>query len=290
VLPVHGLMSQERDKPDYCYTSGCPLASKGTKFVLGCGDPKTAKIGLLLEGPGSEEVSFTLRPEEDRRFYETAKECDAEVAIRKRDYPDLPMRYITRGVPVVGRSGFELVQWAFPAAGLRRSEIFIDNTLRCLPPKNGDSHYPDGAERKLAEAFCRHYDRFGRSQFQPDISIVSLHPAGIIREPTPLWLQVKNLEKARDFITTGAKVLLLAGGKAVKWWLGYGENVTRWQGHYEWNDAASQERRAARLASYASAVPGEKKRGKKTTEREDSSETRAGRRRLNAVEAMFGVE
>jgi hypothetical protein len=275
-------------KPNYCFQSGCPLAHKGTGFVLGSGDPKTAKLALLLEAPGSEEVLFRLAPEKGRRFYETQEQCDAELNIRRRDYPELSNGFTSKGVPVVGRSGFELVQWAFPAAGIRRDEIFIDNGLRCLPPKRGDSHYPLGDERKKAEACCRHFDRWGL--FRPAVAVVSLHPAGIVREPTALWLQVKNLEKARDFVAQGLRTLVLAGGKAAKWWLGYGENVTRWEGHYEFNDVAAQERRRDRLERYGTAVPRE--RGSKCAKEdiEESGERTRGKRgrRTNAVEALLG--
>lgn len=276
-----------RDKPDYCYASGCPMAEKGKRFVLGCGDPTKAKIGLMLEGPGNEEIAFVLRAEEGRRFYETRKDCEEEIAIRRRDYPELLSRYITQGVPVVGRSGFELVQWALPATGMRRHEIFIDNTLRCFPPKHGDSHYPQGNERKRAEACCRHYDRWDK--FKPDVSIISLHPAGIVREPTPLWLQVKNIEKARDFVKSGLKPLILAGGKAVKWFLGYGENVTRWQGHYSWETRKVKELREQRLQGY-SEVNVEDSRGTAEIDIAEANGPKKGKRRRSpsAVEVLLG--
>ena len=275
-----------KEKPAYCHESGCPLAERGTGFCLGSGDPKTAKLALLLEAPGSEEVLFRLTPEKGRRFYETQEECDAELATRRRDYPELESRFIKTGVPVVGRSGFELVQWAFPAAGLRRADLFIDNGLRCLPPKQGDSHYPNGPERKLAEAKCRHFDRF--HLFKPDASVISLHPAGIVREPVGLWLQVKNLEKARDFVKQSLRVLVLAGGKAAKWWLGYGENVTRWQGTYEWNDAGAQARRAERLEKYGNATVEGRGYAKENADEHREHPRGKRRRRTTAVEALLG--
>lgn len=272
-------MDELRDKPDYCYESGCPLAHKGRRFVLGSGDPTHARIAVGLEAPGGDEIVFDLRePEANRKVFTTKEECDAEIAVRKRDYPTLPLKFIYRGVALVGKSAFELMQWALPPVGLKRRDIFIDNTLRCLPPRNGDSNYPKGAERKRAEACCRHYDRWDK--FKPDVSIVSMHPAGIIREPTSLWLQVKNFEKARDFAKRGLKVLVLAGGKAVKWWLGYADNVTKWQGHYEFNAQSAQERRAERLVEY-SQVSMEKKRAKKKgaggkAKKDDQSGVRGG--------------
>jgi hypothetical protein len=55
-----------RDKPDYCFTSGCPLADKGRGFVLGTGDPVKARVGMILEAPGREEIEFALTPVEGR--------------------------------------------------------------------------------------------------------------------------------------------------------------------------------------------------------------------------------
>jgi uracil-DNA glycosylase len=161
----------------------------------------------------------------------------------------------------VGKAGFELWGWALPPVGLARKDIFIDNTLRCLPPRNGDSAYPKGAERKRAEAHCRQYDRWNK--FNPDIIVETLHPAAIVREPTPLWLQIKDFEKARDFAKRGLKVLVLCGGKAVKWFLGYGDNVTKWRGHYEYNSQAARERRSERLVEYSQVSLEKEKKGAK---------------------------
>lgn len=50
-----------------------------------------------------------------------------------------------------------------------------------------------------------------------------------------------------------AKPLLLFGGKATKLWLGYGENVTRWNGHWTTEDGLSaslrEQRRLANLSA-----------------------------------------
>src|SRR6185312_8881564 len=57
----------------------------------------------------------------------------------------------------------------------------------CLPPKNKQGQpYPTGAERSQAEHCCRHWDRVQR--FDTRMVEVSLHPAGILREVTPLPL------------------------------------------------------------------------------------------------------
>ena len=76
---------------------------------------------------------------------------------------------------------------------------------------------------------------------------MNIHPAAIAREATPLILQIRTFEKAKDFAAQSEKPLVLCGGKAVKTWLGYGSNVTRWMGHYERETEASSERRTARI-------------------------------------------
>lgn len=228
-----GPMESRKDKPAFCYESGCPLAEKGRGFVLGVGDPARAKIAMILEAPGRDEIAFGLTPVDGREFFSTQAQCSAEIERRRKDYPDVPLSMLTRGVPVVGASGAELNQWAFPAAGLKRDELFIDNTIRCLPPpsKTG-APYPTGDDRKAAEKACRHYDRLDK--FKPDIAVITMHPAGILREVTPLPLQIKDLEKARDFVAAGKRVMVLLGGKAAKAFARFGENVTKVRGAYRW--------------------------------------------------------
>lgn len=149
-----------RSKPDLCYQMQCPLAvlcqckhhedfhplhghctvmkdevlcscngfqSKGKGFVLGVGNPLTAKLAIILEAPGKEEVSFSL----EGKGAEGIIPSD-EIERRRRDYPTLEGRFIKMGAPVVGRSGSLLNQWVLPKVNLERSDIFIDNTIRCV--------------------------------------------------------------------------------------------------------------------------------------------------------------
>ncbi len=215
----------EPTNPPQC--SGCPLHGKGRGFCVGSGDPKTAKYAIILEAPGQQEIVARATPE--------------EIQIRKRDYPELDDRWLKLGVPVIGPSGGALEWWVWPKLGIKREECYIDNTIRCLAPKgkNGEA-YPTGEDRKEAERFCRQYDRVGH--FRPNVAVVSLHPASILREVTPLPLLVKDFEKVRDFTAQGRRVLTLLGGKAAHAFLRYGSNVTRWRGHYQelgagWSDA-----------------------------------------------------
>lgn len=219
----------EPTQPPSC--SGCPLYGVARGFVLGCGDPTKARYAVVLEAPGKDETVFELKPNPSRRFLSTKETCDAELAIRRRDYPELDDRWLRLGVPVVGQTGGALMWWIWPKVGIRREECFIDNTIRCLPPKIKDKQYPTGATKKEAERCCRQYDRL--ALFRPDTIVFSLHPASLLREITPLPLVVKDFEKIRDFTQQGRRVLALLGGKATSAFARYGSNVTKWRGHYQ---------------------------------------------------------
>jgi len=184
----------------------------------------------VLEAPGRDELSFTLSPT-SRSFLSTKEECERELAIRQRDYPYLEEKHIKYGVPVVGATGLALNWWLWSKAGIRREEVYVDNTLRCLPPKGKKGNYPTGENRKKAEKCCRIWDRL--EKFAPDTAVVSMHPAALVREITPLPLCTKDTEKVRDFTTQGRRVMTLLGGKAAHAFLRYAENTTRWRGHYQ---------------------------------------------------------
>jgi uracil-DNA glycosylase len=210
---------------------GCPLDKTGRGFCLGAGDPQKAKYAVILEAPGSQEISFTLTPNAHRSFLSTKEECEEEIATRQRDYPELSNGSIRTGVPAVGPTGLALQHWIWGKVGIRREDVFIDNTIRCLPPKGKSGQpYPTGETRKAAEQHCRQYDRI--ASFRPDTTVFSLHPAGILREITPLPLAIKDFEKVRDFTAQGRRVLVLLGGKATSAFARYGSNIGRWRGHF----------------------------------------------------------
>ncbi len=203
----------------------CPLFSKGKGFCLGWGNPKTAMLALNLETPANNEISHLLDPAD--------KMDNAEITRRMNAFPNLERKHVNKGIPIVGRSGWLVDQWILRAAGIRRHELFLDNTLRCFPPKGkNDSHYPIGEERKEAERICRQYDRW--EEFKPEIAVISMHPASLLRDPSPLSLIVEDFKKMRDFAKQGFKVIGLLGGKSAKQFLKYGETVTRFRGHYQY--------------------------------------------------------
>jgi uracil-DNA glycosylase len=243
------------NKPDSC--AGCPLYETGKGFVLGCGNPQTAKYAVILESPGQQEVQFTLTPNAHRSFLSTKEECEEEIATRQRDYPELSNGSIRTGVPAVGSTGLALQHWIWGKVGIRREDVFIDNTIRCLPPKGkSGAAYPTGETKKAAEQHCRQYDRIHR--FRPDTVVFSLHPAGILREITPLPLAIKDFEKVRDFTQHGRRVLTLLGGKSTQAFMRYGSNITKWRGHY-----AALAENWAETYKEAFAYQGKTKRAKK---------------------------
>ena len=209
-----------RDKPDSCY-EGCPLAETGRGFCLDSGDAATAKMLVCCEAPGADEITFPLTKQEDTFWA-------AEIERRRAAYPDLPERLIKIGAPVVGRSGSLYWHWMMSPVGQTRRDVFQMNVLRCKPPKHGDSNYPIGETRKQAERHCRQYDR--HAAFAPDTAVVTIHPAALVRDITPLPLVVEDVRKARDLAKEGRRVMLLAGGKAAKAFTGGRENPTYWRG------------------------------------------------------------
>lgn len=204
-------------QPKECFDIECPLAGVGTGFVLDSGDPKTARVALQLEAPGKDELIYEADDEEVQR--------------RRERFPSLDVSFIRRGVPVVGRAGGILWGWGLAPVQITRRDVFVANTLRCLPPKIKDSPYPTGNVRKKAEACCRQWDRW--DEYKPTVALVNIHPAAIAREPAPLPLMIKTFSKAKHFAAQGERPLVLCGGKAVKVWLGHSENVNTWVGHYE---------------------------------------------------------
>lgn len=230
-----------RDKPNYCYDINCPLAKKGKGFALGCGDPAFAKVAIMFERPAADEIAFTFggpRPPQipEPTWRQILDWQRAELNRRKAAFPDLDTedqrRFIFHGAPVRGMSGAEIRQWVLPTVGGGQLEdYYLENVLHCAAP---DNEYPAGDIKEAAEACCVHWNRL--KDFNPEASIVSLHPAGILKEQgggiVALPLQWMTFSKAISFSRQGVRTLILAGGKAVKFWLGYAESVTRWAGHY----------------------------------------------------------
>ena len=120
VMPLSKKASH-KGQPVTC--KGCPLYGVGKGFVL---EPapvwSSIKMAIIGEAPGTNEV--------------------------------------LQGKPFVGKAGWWLLRNILNPAGLSRKEVYLDNTLRCLPPKNKQGEaYPVGTDKLQAEMHCRQYDR-----------------------------------------------------------------------------------------------------------------------------------
>lgn len=204
---------------------------------MGCGNPHTTNIMIVLESPYLEEVNFSVWPPagpKKRYVLGEVKESQAETKRRRERYPEIEPRLLARGVPVVGRTGF-LFNQMLEAAGIQRDRIFVDNALRCIPPKSkGGANWPTGNAKNIAAFACRQYDRI--DEFKPTVVVFSIHPSAVLREQTPYLLIVEDLRKVKEFADQGERVLLLMGGNAVDTYFGFFKNVTKSRGHYEFVD------------------------------------------------------
>lgn len=95
----------------------CQLCNSRKNIVVGVGSP-TSKIVFIGEAPGEEEDNT--------------------------------------GIPFVGRAG-EVFDRALEQAGLTREEVWIDNTVRCRPPKNREPLVPEieACSEHIAEVLDR---------------------------------------------------------------------------------------------------------------------------------------
>lgn len=215
VLPSSSATSSTKDpwlgfgvqrKPEGCQK--CPHRSYGLSFVPD-EYPPDPRIAALLEAPGKDE----------------ALECR----------------------PLWGKSG-QLWTWELIGKlGYKRSDVLIANTIRCRPPEN---KYPTGQVRVGAETCCRQYDRISRrdgaqinegiATWNPNLYIVTFHPAAILRTRALMRLVRKDMEKAFSFAEQGYRPCVIMGDKALSllapWTRGRG-GVKAWRSHFwlgEW--------------------------------------------------------
>src|SRR5712664_1657992 len=160
-------------QPPSC--KGCPLYGKAGGWVLGSGNPFTAKLALIFESPWRTEI-----------FWEVEKD---ELVRRQWTYPMVPEKFLRIGEPVAGSSGFELFGWALTPFGISRKDVYVDNSIRCAVDLKTPA-YPKGDERKSAEAYCSTLWDRGIEQFISAGEMVCKKCSGIMRyEPSslPMW-------------------------------------------------------------------------------------------------------
>jgi len=108
------------------------------------------------------------------------------------------------------------------------------------------NEYPDGQTRKKAEQICRQYDWYhgdsrgnlaasGIADWDPNLFVITLHPAAVLRENAYFFLVRRDFEKAARFMEQGYRVCVLCGDKAAALVLPAIEGtggVSYWRGHY----------------------------------------------------------
>jgi len=235
------------------------MFGKGHGFALPSGDFSKARIVALLETPATNEIVWRIEDLPDGK---------QELERRRKQFPNLEEKFIKTGAAVVGKAGGIFFGWMLGPLGIPRSDIGLCNTLHCYPGKKPDGTvaYPIGDVRKKAEACCSTLWLQQLREWGPTVAIVCLHPSAISREPAPLPMCLKTLEKAKHFAAQGERVLLLMGGKAAKAWLGHAENTTIFCGHYEVeSDRSRVAREARRVMGMATKVGPKEKKPKKLT-------------------------
>lgn len=212
--------------------------AKGFALHSGAMPPKSG-ICILLESPGPEEPVFLVR---------NLIDGTAEIERRRKRYPELGEKWTNVGAPVVGRAGFLMWNWILMPLNLQRSDVAVFNSLCCYPGKSADGTfaYPKGNVRKRAEATCAEKWLQPLLEWNPTVSVVSMHPSAISRDVTPLPVVLRSVERAKVLAAKGERVLLLMGGKAAKHWMGYGENTTRWCNHWQIETPWTRQRRQER--------------------------------------------
>lgn len=159
----------------------CPLGKTRTRFVFGVGNPN-AEIMFIGEAPGRDE--------------------------------DL------KGEPFVGRAG-KLLDKMLPDVGLKRSDVYIANILKCRPPDNRDPEPSEADEcepyllmqirlikpkiicclgRIAAQRLLRTTASLGemrqrRYDFHGIIFVVTYHPAAILRSNSFMQPALDDLRK-----------------------------------------------------------------------------------------------
>lgn len=192
-----------RKKPEGCRR--CPLSLVDTGFVPD-EYPPSPLIAVLLERPGWEEV--------------------------------LEQR------PLIGKAGRLWLSRLIKRTGHEREDVLICNTLRCFRQGNV---YPTGWERKQGEKCCRQWDHYHRTpedgtlrsgglgKFDPNLIMVTYHPAALLRTPAFYWPTLRAVEVAFEKAREGWRPLLCMGDKAAmlvgKWMEGTGGMKT-WQRHW----------------------------------------------------------
>lgn len=160
----------------------------------------------------------------------------------------------TYGWPVVGNTGRKLWGEIVEPLGYSRDDVFIDNVLRCQPPRyQGKQTYPTGKDRQAAETACRYWDA-ALDLWNPNLLSCTWHPAALFEDHSKERLVAEAVRKAFLHADAGFRPLLLMGEKAAElfapYWSGQMKN---WQGHWQpvtWKAQGGGEAALASLSSW----------------------------------------
>ena len=165
--------------------SSCELC-KGHFLHYGfCPDwyPKNPKLAFLCEAPGADEVD--------------------------------------QGEPLIGPTGKMTFNRFVRPLGYGRNDVLAANTIRCRPPEN---MYPTGALAVHMRSKCRQYDDVhgqdlkagGILTWNPNLFIITEHPACLFRTPAMTRYVEKHIERAFDLAKQGFRVCVVMGNQAMQ--------------------------------------------------------------------------
>lgn len=109
--------------------------------------------------------------------------------------------------PLVGKTGRFFHAVILRPLGISRDNVFIGNTIRCRPPKNVFPADPRPVRH------CRQYDT-SLHEFEPDLVILTYHPAAVFRNRAILPLIRAAVTKALALSWSGKRVLVCLGEHA----------------------------------------------------------------------------
>jgi len=112
----------------------------------------------------------------------------------------------------MGKTGKLWQKECVEAFGYEREDVLICNVLRCGQVKN---QYPIGKLRIKAEEYCREWDD-KLMRYDPQVSILTYHPAFTFRVPQVMKLIVAAFRVAWDLSEQGFRPIVIMGEKGIK--------------------------------------------------------------------------
>lgn len=134
------------------------------------------------------------------------------------------------GEPLTGRGGRAWEHKFLSVVGLRRDQVILAHTLRCLP--NSGEKFPIGRMRTEAVKFCRRWDEWER-QFQPNVWGVTINPGQLLVTPNQEVFLRRAMDRLKGYVDTGYRPVLLMGEEARETYAPWLHGATKkWQNHW----------------------------------------------------------